>query len=71
MSNAHQRRKTKIGGLHVTFRKNGDAVTVKHEGETLEIVWQGTNGKGQYVVSFKGPKSFDIKIQRNNYPEEE
>ena len=57
-----QRRKAKSKGLHLTVRKPGDKIIIEHFEDTLEIVWQGKNGKDRFVLSFVGSK--DFKVQR-------
>jgi len=58
--NTVKERKHKTGGLHCAFRKPGDTIVITHAGETLEIVWQGKNGREKYDISLVGPKSFQI-----------
>lgn len=50
----------KHGGLHVTFYKAGDTLSVFHCGEELVITFNGNNGTNAKSFSFNGPRTFSI-----------
>lgn len=50
----------RLGGLHLSLII-GDSVKIKFGGEVLELIFQGKNGHGKYVLSFIGPKSFQVE----------
>ena len=57
-------RKKWVGGLHLDLRI-GQAIEIEHNGEKIQLNYQGKNGTHEYTFSFNGPKSFKItRVER-------